>query len=179
MTRTWPEDWAARKQGVECWFCKDQLGKPFFTGSVGDAHLERHAIARGHAIVIFRDRHVADFTSLSASDVAAYWQDVHAVARMIEHVFAPCHMNYQLLGNIVPHCTSILCQGTSTILLQENRCPGSRSLSIRPSTTSRSSFWRTSRRPSERQSARQLRQRKIQTDTPWGCNTRRAACSRL
>jgi diadenosine tetraphosphate (Ap4A) HIT family hydrolase len=103
MTRTWPEDWTARKQGGECWFCKGQLGKPFFAGSVGDAHLERHAIARGHAIVIFRDRHVADFTSLSASDVAAYWQDVHAVARMIEHVFAPCHMNYQLLGNIVPH----------------------------------------------------------------------------
>jgi diadenosine tetraphosphate (Ap4A) HIT family hydrolase len=22
---------------------------------------------------------------------------------MIEHVFAPCHMNYQLLGNSVPH----------------------------------------------------------------------------
>lgn len=103
MTRTWPEDWAARKQGVGCWFCKEQLGKPFFAGSVGDAHLERHAIARGHAIVIFRDRHVADFTSLSASEVAAYWQDVHAAARMIEQVFAPCHMNYQLLGNSVPH----------------------------------------------------------------------------
>jgi diadenosine tetraphosphate (Ap4A) HIT family hydrolase len=70
---------------------------------VGDAHLERHAIARGHAIVIFRDRHVADFTSLSTSEVAAYWRDIHAVAQMIEHVFAPCHMNYQLLGNLVPH----------------------------------------------------------------------------
>jgi len=35
--------------------------------------------------------------------VAAYWQDIHRVARMIEHVFAPCHMNYQLLGNSVPH----------------------------------------------------------------------------
>jgi diadenosine tetraphosphate (Ap4A) HIT family hydrolase len=69
---------------------------------VGDAHLERHAIARGHVIVIFRDRHVADFTSLTASEVAAYWCDVHTVAQMIERVFAPCHMNYQLLGNLVP-----------------------------------------------------------------------------
>lgn len=25
------------------------------------------------------------------------------VARMIERVFSPCHMNYMLLGNIVPH----------------------------------------------------------------------------
>jgi diadenosine tetraphosphate (Ap4A) HIT family hydrolase len=105
MTRTWPEDWDARKQGVGCWFCGDRayFGKPFFVGSVADAHLERHAIARGHAIVIFRDRHVADFTSLTIDEVSAYWRDVHAVARMIERVFAPCHMNYQLLGNSVPH----------------------------------------------------------------------------
>lgn len=48
-------------------------------------------------------RHVADFTSLTAAEAAAYWSDVHAVARMIENVFAPCHMNYQLLGNLVPH----------------------------------------------------------------------------
>jgi len=103
MTRTWPEDWNARKQGAGCWFCSNQLGQPFYAGSVGDAYLERHPIARGHAIVIFRGRHVADFTSLTAAEVAAYWVDVHTVARMIEQVFSPCHMNYQLLGNSVPH----------------------------------------------------------------------------
>jgi len=70
---------------------------------VGDGHLERHAIAHGHAIVVFRDRHVADFTSLTSEEVAAYWCDVHTVARMIERAFGPCHMNYQLLGNSVPH----------------------------------------------------------------------------
>ena len=103
MTRTWPEDWEARKRGEGCWFCKKQLGAPFFSGSAGDAYLERHGIARGHAIVVFRVRHVADFTSLTAAEAAAYWGDVHAVARMIERVFMPCHMNYQLLGNLVPH----------------------------------------------------------------------------
>jgi diadenosine tetraphosphate (Ap4A) HIT family hydrolase len=103
MTRTWPEDWDARKRGEGCWFCSGQLGQPFYAGSVGDAHLERHAVAPGHAIVVFRGRHVADFTSLTPEDVASYWRDVHAVARMIEQVFAPCHMNYQLLGNMVPH----------------------------------------------------------------------------
>ena len=103
MTRTWPDDWEARKQGVGCWFCAKQLGEPFYSGKVGDAHLERHAISRGHAVVVFRDRHVADFTSWSIDEVSAYWNDVHAVARMLEQVFAPCHMNYQLLGNGVPH----------------------------------------------------------------------------
>ena len=103
MTRTWPEDWEARKQGAGCWFCGNQPDEPFHVGRIGEARLERHAIARGHAIVVFRDRHVADFTRLSTAEVAAYWHDIHAAARMIEHVFAPCHMNYQLLGNSVPH----------------------------------------------------------------------------
>jgi diadenosine tetraphosphate (Ap4A) HIT family hydrolase len=105
MTRTWPEDWDARKQGVGCWLCGDRayFGKPFYVGSVGDAHLERNAIARGHAIVIFRDRHVAEFTKLTTEEVAAYWRDVQAAAGLIERVFTPCHINYQLLGNSVPH----------------------------------------------------------------------------
>lgn len=103
MTRTWPDDWDARKRGEGCWFCGNQLGTPFYVGAAGNAYLERHAIAPGHAIVVFRDRHVADFTSLTSAEVAAYWRDVQSVARMIEQVFAPCHLNYQLLGNVVPH----------------------------------------------------------------------------
>jgi diadenosine tetraphosphate (Ap4A) HIT family hydrolase len=103
MTRTWPGDWEARKKGSDCWFCKNQLGDPFHVGAAGNAHLERHAVARGHAVVVFRDRHVADFTSLTRAEVAAYWGDVQAVARMIEQVFEPCHVNYLLLGNTVPH----------------------------------------------------------------------------
>jgi diadenosine tetraphosphate (Ap4A) HIT family hydrolase len=88
---------------VGCWFCRNQIGQPFYAGTIADAHLEQHPIARGHAIVVFRDRHVADLTSLSTTEVAAYWRDVQTVAQMIERVFAPCHMNYQLLGNLVPH----------------------------------------------------------------------------
>lgn len=103
MARTWPEDWDARKRGDNCWFCRHEFGEPFYVGRVGNAHLERRAIARGHTIVVFRDRHVADFTSLSPDEVAAYWTDVHTVARMIEQIYGPCHMNYQLLGNMVPH----------------------------------------------------------------------------
>jgi diadenosine tetraphosphate (Ap4A) HIT family hydrolase len=103
MTRTWPDDWEARKQGVGCWLCGGQFGTPFHAGAVGDAHLERNAVSRGHTIVIFRDRHAGDFTGLSAAEAAAYWQDVHAVTKMIEQVFAPCHMNFLLLGNLAPH----------------------------------------------------------------------------
>jgi diadenosine tetraphosphate (Ap4A) HIT family hydrolase len=103
MTRTWPDDWETRKSGEDCWFCKNEFGEPFYVGTAGNGYLERRGIARGHAIVVFRDRHVADFTSLTPEEAAAYWRDVHAVGRMIDQVFAPCHMNYQLLGNLVPH----------------------------------------------------------------------------
>jgi diadenosine tetraphosphate (Ap4A) HIT family hydrolase len=103
VTRTWPDDWDDRKRGVGCPFCAHQFGPPFYSGAVADAHLERNAVARGHAIVVFRGRHVAELTGLSVDEAAAYWSDIHAVARLIEHVFTPCHMNYQLLGNLAPH----------------------------------------------------------------------------
>lgn len=103
MARTWPEDWEARKHGAGCWFCAKQLGEPFYSGAAGDAHLERRAVARGHAVVVFRDRHVADFSRLTPAEVADYWRDVQTAARMIERAFEPCHMNFLLLGNTMPH----------------------------------------------------------------------------
>jgi diadenosine tetraphosphate (Ap4A) HIT family hydrolase len=103
MTRTWPDDWDARKRGDACPFCADLSGRSFYSGRTSEALLERHAIARGHAAVVFRGRHVADFTDLAAGEVADYWKDVQRVARMIGRVFSPCHVNYLLLGNIVPH----------------------------------------------------------------------------
>jgi diadenosine tetraphosphate (Ap4A) HIT family hydrolase len=77
--------------------------RSFHSGRVSEALLERHAIATGHTAVVFRGRHVATFTDLAPDEVADYWLDVQAVARAIERVFKPCHVNYQLLGNIVPH----------------------------------------------------------------------------
>jgi diadenosine tetraphosphate (Ap4A) HIT family hydrolase len=101
--RTWPDDWESRKRGDSCHFCADQSARSFHSGRASEAILERNAIANGHAAVVFRDRHVADFTRLSANELADYWRDIQDVARIIERVFQPCHMNYMLLGNIVPH----------------------------------------------------------------------------
>jgi diadenosine tetraphosphate (Ap4A) HIT family hydrolase len=53
--------------------------------------------------VVFRGRHVADFTSLSPIELANYSEDIQTVGAIIERVFHPCHMNYLLLGNVVPH----------------------------------------------------------------------------
>ncbi len=103
MKRTWPEDWDARKRGDSCWFCTDLSVRSFHSGRASEAILERHAIANGHVAVVFRGRHVADFTSLSPEELANYSRDIQAVGSMIERIFRPCHVNYMLLGNIVPH----------------------------------------------------------------------------
>jgi diadenosine tetraphosphate (Ap4A) HIT family hydrolase len=51
----------------------------------------------------FRDRHVAAFTDPSSNELADYSQDIQTVGLIIERVFRPCHVNYLLLGHIVPH----------------------------------------------------------------------------
>jgi diadenosine tetraphosphate (Ap4A) HIT family hydrolase len=103
VKRTWPDDWESRKRGDACHFCGDLSARSFYSGRNSEALLERHGIAKGHAAVVFRGRHVADFTQLTAAELADYWRDIQMVGRMIECVFSPCHMNYLLLGNIVPH----------------------------------------------------------------------------
>ena len=103
MQRTWPDDWEARKSGESCPFCGDVSTHSFHSGRISEALLERKGIAKGHAVVVFRSRHVAGFTELTAGELADYWKDVQDVGHMIERVFSPCHMNYMLLGNIVPH----------------------------------------------------------------------------
>ena len=103
MKRSWPQDWESRKRGAGCPFCADLTGQSFHSGRVSEALVERHAIATGHVAVVFRRRHVAAVTDLATDELAHYWADIQDIGRAIEHVFKPCHLNYLLLGNIVPH----------------------------------------------------------------------------
>ena len=103
MTRTWPEDWESRKRGESCPFCVELSDRSFYRGRFSEALLERRAIAAGHTVVAFRGRHVADLSDLTPEELAHYWQDVQHVGRAISRAFAPCHINYLLLGNLAPH----------------------------------------------------------------------------
>ena len=103
MTRTWPEDWDARKRGDACPLCADLSRRSFYSGRISEAVLERRAIAPGHVAVVFRGRHVAELTDLAPEELSQYWRDIQHVGRAIDRAFAPCHVNYLLLGNLVPH----------------------------------------------------------------------------
>jgi diadenosine tetraphosphate (Ap4A) HIT family hydrolase len=78
-------------------------GVRIFAGEVSDAYLQRREIQRGYTIVVWRGRHVAEPTELSRDEAAAYWAEVLRVARAIEECMQPVKMNYNLLGNSVPH----------------------------------------------------------------------------
>jgi diadenosine tetraphosphate (Ap4A) HIT family hydrolase len=109
MTRTWPQDWEERRAGVACVGCEqgrpdeDDHGVRFFAGEVADAYLQRATPVDGYSTVMFRGRHVADPVDLTPDETVRFWSDVRVAARAIGAVFGPCHLNYQLLGNAVPH----------------------------------------------------------------------------
>ena len=95
--------------GVGCPMCakggpeETGFGVRFLAGRVSNAYLQRAAIQPGYTIVIWSGRHVAEPTALSEADAAAYGADVLDAGRAIEAHFQPVKMNYQTLGNSLPH----------------------------------------------------------------------------
>jgi len=105
----WPERFYAMRRGEGCPMCaagrpdETEHGVRFFTGRVADGYLQRAAIQRGLSVLIWRGRHVVEPTELSQAEAAAYWRELLMVGRAIETVMAPVKLNYDILGNSVPH----------------------------------------------------------------------------
>jgi diadenosine tetraphosphate (Ap4A) HIT family hydrolase len=105
----WPESFYALKRGEGCPMCEQgrpeetEHGARFFAGEVSDAYLQRADIQRGYSVVIWRGRHVAEPTELSAEEATAYWLETLRVGHAIENVLEPVKLNYDLLGNSLPH----------------------------------------------------------------------------
>jgi diadenosine tetraphosphate (Ap4A) HIT family hydrolase len=105
----WPEEFYTLKQGEGCAMCSQ--GRPEETtwgvrisaGEVSDAYLQKAGIQRGYTVVIWRGRHVAEPTELSADAAGSYWLEVLRVGRALEQHLAPVKMNYDVLGNSLPH----------------------------------------------------------------------------
>ena len=80
-----------------------KYGARFFAGEVADAYLQRAGIQRGYTIVIWRGRHIAEPTELSADEAARYWLELMEVGRRLEARLEPVKLNYDVLGNSMPH----------------------------------------------------------------------------
>lgn len=106
---TWPQNWDMLVQGIGCEMCEagrpesDSYGLRIWKAEHTDAYLQRADIQRGYTIVIWRGRHIVEPTELEADEACAYWSDVLAVARGLIAYYRPLKMNYDTLGNSLPH----------------------------------------------------------------------------
>jgi diadenosine tetraphosphate (Ap4A) HIT family hydrolase len=105
----WPATFYEHKAGRGCPACEEgrpdstDAGVRFFEGEVCDAYLVRADIQRGLTIAVWRGRHVAEPTELADAEAAAYGREVLQVGRAIERALAPVKLNYDVLGNSMPH----------------------------------------------------------------------------
>jgi diadenosine tetraphosphate (Ap4A) HIT family hydrolase len=107
--RKWPHNWDNLIQGIDCEMCEagrpdsDQYGVRIREGTHTDAYLQRADIQRGYTLVIWRGRHVSEPTELNEAEACSYWSDVLTVARALMTYYRPLKMNYETLGNSLPH----------------------------------------------------------------------------
>jgi diadenosine tetraphosphate (Ap4A) HIT family hydrolase len=105
----WPAEFYAWRAGDGCPSCAEgrpddtRHGARWFAGERCDAYLTKADIQRGLTIAVFRGRHVVEPTALTGDEAAVYGREVLRVARAIETAFAPVKLNYDVLGNSVPH----------------------------------------------------------------------------
>jgi diadenosine tetraphosphate (Ap4A) HIT family hydrolase len=81
----------------------DAYGIKIHAGRYTDAYLQRADVQRGYTLVIWRGRHVNEPTELDEEEAAGYWAEVLAVAQALISNFEPLKMNYETLGNSLPH----------------------------------------------------------------------------
>jgi diadenosine tetraphosphate (Ap4A) HIT family hydrolase len=78
-------------------------GVRILNGRWSDGYLGRFPVRPGYCYVIWKGRHVAEPTQLSAQDAAGFWSEASRVASAVEYYFQPATMNWLVLGNGVPH----------------------------------------------------------------------------
>jgi diadenosine tetraphosphate (Ap4A) HIT family hydrolase len=109
MSVSWPADWAERLGGKDCPMCaqgrpeEDRYGIRVQAGRFSDAYLQRASWQRGYTVVVWRGRHVAEPTELDGQEAAGWWREVLRVGSALERHYRPVKLNYQILGNAVPH----------------------------------------------------------------------------
>jgi diadenosine tetraphosphate (Ap4A) HIT family hydrolase len=105
----WPASFYELRRGEGCPMCaqgrpeETEYGTRILAGEVSDAYLQKAGIQRGYTISIWRGRHVAEPTELSDDEATAYWLEVLRVGRALETHLQPVKLNYDLLGNSLPH----------------------------------------------------------------------------
>lgn len=97
-------DWLRKLSGEECPLCDDpSKGMQMVAdGSITRAYLQPSASFRGYCILVLK-RHAVELDDLTREERAALMEDIAQVAHAIRAVCEPTKLNYEILGNVVPH----------------------------------------------------------------------------
>ena len=107
--RAWRPNWAAQLAGDGCPLCAlrgtedSEWGIRVLEGEFIDGYLWRPGSIRGYSVALWKHEHVAEPTQLGDTAAAGYWLEVLQLGQALEQVYRPAKMNYETLGNNVPH----------------------------------------------------------------------------
>ena len=109
-SRHWSPDWDARKAGKDCPHClmikdpdRQSRGLPVFHGDYVTGFLWRGGAIPGYTVAMWNQGHACEPHDLPPADAVGYWLEVNHLAAAIAAVVDPAKMNYETLGNAVPH----------------------------------------------------------------------------
>lgn len=97
-------EWLDKIEGTNCPLCKDPSHgcEMVLDGSVTRTYLQPSATFRGYCVLVLK-RHAVELDDLTSEERAALIEDIARVGHAIRAVCAPAKLNYEILGNIVPH----------------------------------------------------------------------------
>ena len=102
------EEWDALVQGEHCPMCAD-VSKPetrygFLVAELETAnlHISKNQYILGYCVLIYRE-HATELHQLAPDKQAAFMRDLARAGTAIAGMWQPIKMNYQLLGNAIPH----------------------------------------------------------------------------
>jgi diadenosine tetraphosphate (Ap4A) HIT family hydrolase len=98
------DEWKKKIAGEDCPLCADPSKECEIIGDleVTRAYLQRSASFRGYCVLVLK-RHAVELDDLSADERRALMEDIALVARAVRAVCKPRKLNYEILGNMVPH----------------------------------------------------------------------------
>lgn len=70
---------------------------------VSTAFLAGNQVCKGKVVLIYNKDHKTELFQLEKEDRIAFLEDLNRVAKAVYDAYQPHKMNYELLGNVVPH----------------------------------------------------------------------------
>lgn len=89
---------------ADCPLCADPSKgmEMVLDGEITRAYLQPSASFRGYCILVLK-RHVVELDDLTSEERTALIEDIARVAHAVRTVCRPTKINYEILGNVVPH----------------------------------------------------------------------------